>query len=368
MKPQSLLALLLVSGLAGCNHKTEPEPILIGHVAPLSGADKARGESARQGIALAIEEAGPVLDRRLIAHHADTRSDAAQVRPVLSRLLTVNRVVGVLGGPDVAAVDNVGSVAQSASVPFLLSTAPRPQPALDFVFFTGLTPAAQGRALGRFAGEEFKDGAVAVVSDGKHDALLQAFTQEISKEKLAGTWTYASADKLAGLAKEAAAKKPAAVLFAGGATELQSWLRAEPAARTPILFAGSEATMAEVGGMAIYLVTAFAADDPLVKEFAAKYQQRFNSPPDAAAALAYDDARMLFEAMRRAKSLDGAKIRKELAELHFDGLTGPIAFEAQHGVTRTAYIMKVSNGQAQQQKRYPPEEKQARLVGPETAR
>src|SRR5437868_1911607 len=82
----------------GCTAKTEPEPILVGHVAPLSGADKSRGEHARQGIRLAVEEAEPVAGRRVAVDHADTRSDPEAVRAVVRRLLTVNRVAAVLGG------------------------------------------------------------------------------------------------------------------------------------------------------------------------------------------------------------------------------------------------------------------------------
>ena len=47
----------------GCTAKNEPAPILVGHVAPLSGGDKARGEHGRQGIRLAVEEAGWIVRR-----------------------------------------------------------------------------------------------------------------------------------------------------------------------------------------------------------------------------------------------------------------------------------------------------------------
>jgi len=50
------LALLLATFcLTGCSHRTSSEPILIGHVAALSGPDKAAGDHAKQGIALAVD-------------------------------------------------------------------------------------------------------------------------------------------------------------------------------------------------------------------------------------------------------------------------------------------------------------------------
>src|SRR4051812_40997646 len=52
---------LLVVGLgcwllAGCGPPAVGEPIWIGHLAPLSGPDRAQGEQARQGIELAVTE------------------------------------------------------------------------------------------------------------------------------------------------------------------------------------------------------------------------------------------------------------------------------------------------------------------------
>src|SRR5207302_9446020 len=101
----------------GCTAKTEPEPILAGHVAPLSGGDKARGEHARQGIRLAVEEAGTIAGRRVAVDHADTRSDPEAVRAVIKRLLTVNKVVALLGGIEAARVENLGSLAQATGIP-----------------------------------------------------------------------------------------------------------------------------------------------------------------------------------------------------------------------------------------------------------
>ena len=67
-----LLAPLL---LAGCTHGSTTDPIIVGHLAPFSGPDKMRGEHARQGIILAVEELNNDNDkingRRVEVHHAD---------------------------------------------------------------------------------------------------------------------------------------------------------------------------------------------------------------------------------------------------------------------------------------------------------
>src|SRR5581483_4670105 len=154
----------------------------------------------------------------------------------------------------------------------------------------------------------------AVVTDGKHEYEAAGFTHTVSKDSVVGTWAYDVADKLPALAKEAAEKKPAAILFAGKSEELLRWLRVDAVAKVPVLFSDDEDRLvwpqAAPPGATIYSLTAFSAldDSPALKEFVGKYQERFGEAPDAAAALAYDDARLLFEAIRRAKSVEPAKL------------------------------------------------------------
>jgi branched-chain amino acid transport system substrate-binding protein len=170
------------------------------------------------------------------------------------------------------------------------------------------------------------------------------------------------------------AKKPDAILFRGNVQALVAWLRevwsGEASLDLPVLLAGDDLifytgddlkTVVQLMAPAatFYIVTPFAVDDslPALKEFAARYQERWSMPPTAAAGLAYDDARLLFEAMRRAQSIDGSKVRAQLAELRLDGLTGPISFDQQHAATRTAFIVKLSASQLQLLQRYPLEDK-----------
>ena len=90
--PAWLLASLL---LAGCSHSTPTEPIVVGHLAPLSGPDKLIGEHARQGIILAVEEVNgdgeKVNGRRVEVVHVDDRGAPAAAGDQAVRLIAVNR-------------------------------------------------------------------------------------------------------------------------------------------------------------------------------------------------------------------------------------------------------------------------------------
>src|SRR6516165_3009258 len=93
-------ALLL---LAGCGGKTEPAPLWIGHISPLTGPDKAVGKSARRGILLAVEEANKNPEERGAGRpvrvlHTNSRGEPEAFGAEATRLVRVNRVVGLLGG------------------------------------------------------------------------------------------------------------------------------------------------------------------------------------------------------------------------------------------------------------------------------
>src|SRR5262245_18612517 len=87
--------------LAGCARAT-PEPVWIGHLAPLSGPDRRRAEVAVGAMQLMLEEAvekeQTFAGRRVGVRHVDA-SDAVKARAEAVRLLTVNRVAALVVGP-----------------------------------------------------------------------------------------------------------------------------------------------------------------------------------------------------------------------------------------------------------------------------
>lgn len=363
------MVFLLLAGVflgTGCARKEVTDPVWLGHVAPLSGPDKAMGEQARQALLLAVEEANAaeehVAGRKVAIYHADTRSQPEMVRSEVWRLVTVNRVRALLGGVETADVDNVGSIAQGNGVPFLLAAPAPPRPASEFVFYTGLSPAWHGQVLARFASQELKATKVALLidDDPRHSALADAVAHELPRTALLGRWSYA-ADKLKPAVLEIIDRKPGALVFAGSPSDFAALATIGLDSKVPVLYAGDEGSLKALEAMqpvaTVYAVTAFADDGKAAtKEFVKKYQDRFSEAPEAAAALAYDNARLLFDAIRQAKSFDGLKVRDALRELRIDGLTGPLSFE-QHTLRRPAFVLQLKGGKNKLEKRYEPEEK-----------
>jgi branched-chain amino acid transport system substrate-binding protein len=66
------------------------------------------------------------------------------------------------------------------------------------------------------------------------------------------------------------------------------------------------------------------------------------------AALGYDSAMILAEAMKRAGSTVGVKVRDALAATKdFHGVTGQITIDADRNASKPAVILTIKNGQFQ---------------------
>jgi len=106
----------------------------------------------------------------------------------------------------------------------------------------------------------------------------------------------------------------------------------------------------EIGGAAVegtYFSTHYSPDNPNpeVQGFNARYQARWGERPDAWAALGYDSAQVLADAIRRAGSADPARIRDALAATRdFPAVTGRITMDAHRNASKSAVILTVRDG------------------------
>ncbi len=106
----------------------------------------------------------------------------------------------------------------------------------------------------------------------------------------------------------------------------------------------------QIGGAALhgsYFSNHYSPDDtdPIVQKFVSDYKTQYGSVPDALAATAYDAARIMFDAIKRANSLDGAAIRDALAATKdFPGVTGKVTFNENRDAVKPIVMVKIENG------------------------
>jgi branched-chain amino acid transport system substrate-binding protein len=108
--------------------------------------------------------------------------------------------------------------------------------------------------------------------------------------------------------------------------------------------------LAEIGGASIegsYFTNHYSHQNPApqVQNFVAKYKTDYGQTPDGLAALGYDAARLLFDAMNRAGALDGKSLAAAIAATKgFPGVTGTITIDAGRNAQKAAVVLEMKNG------------------------
>ncbi len=366
---------LVLLAVAGCNRGREAEPILIGHIAPFAGPDKAIGDHAQQAISLAVAEVNKdenkITGRGVRVHHVDPQGNLDTLQSETVRLITVTKVVALLGGTDIVETERLGRAAQTYEVPVITSAELPPQLLGDNVFSVNVGQQFKGQVLARFAAEKLSAARMAVLVDSRHTAgagMLAALGKEFSK--VAGRqiyeWAYKSDAEFPELIQRAQKHQVQAIVYSGRVADLAALRSKLQAAKLtlPLLFAGGDEYLSALladrkVSDGIYLATAYVAENKTEQNvaFVKEYQEQFHEPPDLHAALAYDGIRILFEALRRAKSVQPSKVRAELANSasKFDCLTGSLAFDKDHAASRTLFVVHVEDGRLKEAVPYQPE-------------
>jgi branched-chain amino acid transport system substrate-binding protein len=105
----------------------------------------------------------------------------------------------------------------------------------------------------------------------------------------------------------------------------------------------------EVGGSAVegcYFTNHYSQDDtsPIVQEFVKNYKAKYNATPDALAALAYDSTYIMLDAIQRAGSTDGEKIKNALVATDLKTVTGQVKFDDHRNPVKSAVIIEIKGG------------------------
>jgi branched-chain amino acid transport system substrate-binding protein len=106
-------------------------------------------------------------------------------------------------------------------------------------------------------------------------------------------------------------------------------------------------TLTQIGGDAIqdcYFSTHYSSQskDPRVVKFVAAFKKQYAKSPDALAAVAYDAARIMVAAIKKAGGTDRAKIRDAIAATKdFPGVTGNITLDKDRNAVKPLVMVQV---------------------------
>jgi branched-chain amino acid transport system substrate-binding protein len=356
---------------------TEPAPgtegteaaadeILIGHYASMTGSEATFGESTDRGIRLAIKEinaAGGLNGKKLKVITYDTKSDSREAGNSVTRFVTQDKVVALLG--EVASSRSLagGAVAQQYGVPMITpsSTNPRVTTGRDMVFRVCFIDPFQGYVVAKFARENLKATRVAVLYD-QAQAYSKGLRDEFNKHFKAMGGEIVSDQAYSGGDQDFSAQlttirqaNPEAIFVPGYYTEAGNIaLQARRLGITVPLLGGDgwdSEQLAAIGKDAIegcYYSNHYAPDQAseAVQTFVKKYQEEYSGQtPDGLAALGYDAALILFDAMKRAESLSGKDLARAIGETrNFPAVTGNITLDANRDAKKAAVIVQMKGG------------------------
>jgi len=362
-----IVTALLIGMGAGCN-KQAGDVIRVGEFASLTGSEASFGRSSHNGTSIAIDEinaAGGLLGKKLELITEDNQSKDGESLTAVKKLISRDKVVAILGEVASGRSLEAAPICQQFKIPQISpsSTNPRVTEGRDYVFRVCFEDRFQGgTVLAKFAlkslnakragiltdvsapyraglttyfKEQFLAGGGQVVAEQKFTKDDKDFKAQLTAIKGQNPDViflpvyYGPATLIALQARELGIKVP---LFGGDGWE------------APELVQGPGAAEALEG---CFFSTHFAPDQdsPQAKEFVQKYEAKFKAKPDAMAALGYDSAVVLADAIKRAGSVEGPKIRDALAATKdFQGVTGKMTLDADRNARKPAVIIQIKGG------------------------
>ncbi|MEH7085990.1 ABC transporter substrate-binding protein [Neobacillus drentensis] len=364
--------------LAGCNSSTSGDggkggDIKIGANLELSGGVASYGQSAKEGIELAIEEINKegINGKKLKLVTVDNKSDAAEATNGALKLATQDKVVAMIGAATSTNTLAQVQIAQDNKIPLITPTATnatitnKDGKLNDFVFRTCFIDPFQGTVAANFATNDLKVKSAAVLIDSSSDyskGLASSFKKnfEANGGKIVKEEAYVAKDTdFRATLTNIKAANPEYIFVPGFYEEVGLIIKQarELGLNVPIMGGDGwdSPKLVEIAGAPTlnntFITNHYSSgdSDKKVQDFVAAFKAKYDGKsPDAFTALGYDTVYFLADAIKRAGSSDSSKIQKALEET--DGLelvSGKVKLDKNHDPIKAAVILEYKNGEQQ---------------------
>jgi branched-chain amino acid transport system substrate-binding protein len=339
---------------------TSGDTIKVGVYGDLTGQTSSFGQSTKNGIELAVEEinnAGGVGGKKIQLVVEDDQGRPEQAKTVVSKLINQDKVVAVLG--EVASTNSLAAapVAQEAKIPMITpsSTNPKVTETGDYISRVCFIDPFQGSTMAKFAATTLKAKTAAILGDVNSDyskGLTQFFEEEFNKQggKVIAKEAYTQNDPdFKGQLTKIRNLNPDVLYIPGyyGQVGIIAKQARELNMTLPLLGGDGwdSPELWKLGGDALknaYISNHYSADNPApeIQNFVKAYRAKFNVVPDSLAALAYDAAKVLADAIKRAGGTDSAKLKDAInATKNFAGVTGMITLDDKRNAVKPAVVL-----------------------------
>lgn len=347
------------------------DTVKIGANMETSGYSASYGQAMLDALELAVEQVnaeGGLLDKQLEILHYDNKSDKTETASVATRLVEEGAVALIgPGATDLVLAQN--PVAQQSEIPSIIPAATSDDLTLDedgnvmdWVFRLAFSYTYQANAAARFATDELEATKAVVLVDQANDySVGQAgpFVEEWealgNEVVLQESYTSGDTDFSAILTTLSATDFDVIYLPAfyteGGLITKQA---REMGLTQPILSGHGFASdsYVELAGASnatdVYFTSNFysGTEDPAGKEFVEAFEAKFDRTPDTFAALGYDGAKLLFQAIEDAGSTDRTAVKDAVENMgaFTGGVTGEFYIDEEHNAVKPAPMLHLVNG------------------------
>ncbi len=358
------LAVALSIAIAGSALPQNQEgTIKIGVFLPMTGGVAAYGQDEWQGIQVANRMQPFVLGKKVELVLVDEKSDRIEAANSVSRLIQNNKVVAVLGTATSSNTMAGAAVAEKSKIPLISPTAtdPRVTQNKKFVFRVCFTDSFQGEVAAKYAYNNLKARKAALFIDQAQDYSVDLGNIfEKSFKKYGGQVvikTFCRSGDQDFSAQLASIKKanPDILYLPNYYTEDALICRQAAVAGLKVQILSADGAqndvLLKVGGNAVEgfdLTGHFekeGASTKLAKSYLKAYNAAYSKDAPAFSALGADSYFILIDAIKRAGSTDGQKVRDALVKTrNFHGVSGIINLGEDGNAVKSAVILQVKNG------------------------
>jgi len=366
---RSCFALLACLGMISCKPAAQNnDEIRIGEFASLTGKEAAFGTESHKGTQMAIDQinaAGGVLGKQIKLIVEDNQSKKGESAIIARKLISRDKVVALLGEVASGRSLEAASVCQQNSIPQVSpsSTNPKVTETGNYIFRVCFIDPFQGTVMAQFV-KSLNIRKIAMLTDsgaaysvGLGEFFRTKFLADGGELVLDQKYNSGDKDFKAQLTAIKAANAEA-IFIPGYYTEVGLIARQSRQLGLNIPMFGGDGweapELVQIGGDALegsYFSTHYSPEDKstLIQNFVSQFRAKYNNQtPDAMAALGYDSAQILVDAIRRAGSVEPDKIRAALASTKdYKAVTGIITIDENRNASKPAVVLTVKGGKYQ---------------------
>jgi len=362
----ALISLFIVFSLAGCGAESTASSgdILIASANPMTGDSAQFGDMKVKAIQLAIDEfnnANGLNGRKAKLVVGDDTGNPKEAPNVAQKFASDSGILAIIGHWNSSCTLAARGIYNSAQIPVITDSVNKAitDGTTPYIYRISLTDTTQATQLANYAYDKMGKRNAAVLytandfGTGIKTDFIKAFTEAGGKVVAEEKYFEGQSKDFSPQITNIKGKNPDLLFIAGYYVETALIAQQSASAGLNIPMLGTDGISSDelikLGGKAVEGIKFTGFFHPEVKypgtvEFVQAFKAKYQQEPDTYAALAYDSAKLVLEAIKK----EGATrqgIKTYLSSVKdFPGVAGPISFDSKNDVARKIIILTVKDG------------------------